>query len=66
METYIFEPSGHGSCTFVVQASSQEEAERKITAHVNLNPNKYEYIGWGTEYYSCTVLGSSIVELPND
>lgn len=73
MKLYAFYPKGHGSYSFFVQASSEQEAMRMVSEYIKDHHTdekgwfKYEAYGWGTEEYIMQVFEpGQVAENPND
>jgi len=64
MKLYAWQPKGHGEYSFFVCAENEKEARAAVDRYIEEHKNKdddaclrdYEIGGWGTEYYTLTVL----------
>ena len=54
MKLYVFRPSAHGQFTLIVMANNDLEAVDLIRKHIGRNggEGRYEYLGWGTDWYT--------------
>lgn len=59
VKLYAWQPQGHGQYSFFVCAENEEAARAAVDEHI-LREHKsfavYAALGWGTDYYSLTVL----------
>ncbi len=56
IKLYVWQPDGHGEYSFFVAAKSKEEATAAIERYRGKDNLHNKSDGWGTDYYSLTVL----------
>ena len=72
MKLYAFKPNGHGQASFFTIAKNEEEAKKIVNKYVEDNYLKsknidYRAIGWGTDYYTLTIIEEGkVIENDND
>lgn len=72
MKLYAFKPNGHGSASFFTIAKNEVEARKVVNKYIEDNYLKNENLdyrtgGWGSDYYTLTVIEeSNVIENDND
>jgi hypothetical protein len=64
MSLFAYQPKGHGEYSFFVAAENEKEAKESVDKYIARHLNKEDeeclddcaISGWGTDYYSLTVV----------